>query len=64
MSYWFEFFLYAVKSLVLMFFDWDLGIGFSVGDLILACAVIGIVVSALIVKSAHIGQGVDIRIHD
>ena len=59
MSEWFEFSLYAVKEFVLMVFNWDLDLGFSVGDFCLACSIIGIVVTALVVKSAHISSGID-----
>ena len=62
MNYWFKFALYGLKELVLMVFNWDLGLGFSVGDLLLASSVIGVVGSALIVKSAHISSG-DSRIN-
>ena len=56
MSDWFEFALYVLTEIVGMVFDWNLDLGFSVGDLIVACAVIGVVVSALVVKSSHISS--------
>lgn len=62
MAEWVEFTLYAVKEFVSCLFGLDLDLGFSLGDFIVACAVLGIVASALIVKSAHIGQRVDFKL--
>ena len=50
MTSWFEFFLTAVKDIVVTVFKLDLGIGFSLGDLEIALLVIGIVASALVLK--------------
>lgn len=56
MADWFEFTLDAVKSFVSMLFRLEIpDIGFTLGDVLLACAVLGIVGSALIIKSAHLG---------
>lgn len=52
---WFNFSIYALQRLVGLIFNIDLGIGFSLGDLEVALMVIGIVASALIVKSRHVG---------
>lgn len=57
MSEWFNFALYVLKELVSMVFGWELGLGFSFGDFVLACMVVSIVVSALVVKSSHISSG-------
>lgn len=54
MAAWFEFALYALKSLVSMVFSLDLGdLGFSFGDFHIAVLVISIVAVALIVKVGH-----------
>ena len=57
MADWFAFALHVLTEVVGMVFDWELDLGFSVGDLIVACAVIGVVVSALVVKSSRISSG-------
>lgn len=58
MSQWFEFALFAITEFVSMIFDIDLpGLGFSIGDFLVAAAVISVVVSALVIKSGHLGGG-------
>lgn len=48
---WFEFSLFALQKLVEMVFNLDLGLGFSLGDFDVALLLIGIVATALIVKT-------------
>lgn len=50
MSEWFEFALYAVSKLVTTVFGWDIGLGFSLGDFWVASMVIGIIISALVLR--------------
>lgn len=54
MTEWFEFSLYAIKKIVSMVFDLDIGIGFSLGDLEIALLLIGVIASALVVKVSHV----------
>lgn len=51
MADWFNFFLYAIQKLVTTVFSLDLGIGFSLGDFEVALLLIGLVATALIVKT-------------
>lgn len=51
MSEWFNFALYALKEIVKTVFNLDVGLGFSLGDFEIACLVIGLVATALIVKT-------------
>lgn len=48
---WFEFAIYVLQQLVSTVFSLDTGLGFSLGDLEVALLVIGIVATALIVKT-------------
>lgn len=48
---WFEFAIYVLQQLVSTVFSLDLGLGFSLGDLEVALLVIGIVATALVVKT-------------
>lgn len=57
MAEWINFLFYAVKEIVKMVFSWNIGLGFSLGDFFVAVSVVSIVVSALLIKSAHIGGG-------
>lgn len=60
---WFNFALYALQQLVALVFQIDLGVGFTLGDLEIALMVIGIVASALIVKSrSRLGEPVNVHI--
>lgn len=51
MAAWFEFAIYVLQQLVSTVFSLDLGLGFTLGDLEVALLVIGIVATALIVKT-------------
>lgn len=51
MAAWFEFAIYVLQQLVSTVFSLDLGLGFSLGDLEVALLVIGIVATALVVKT-------------
>lgn len=50
MAAWFQFALDALHQIVLMVFNLDLGLGFSLGDFEVALLLIGIVASALVIK--------------
>lgn len=50
MAGWFQFALDALHQIVLMVFNLDLGLGFSLGDFEVALLLIGIVASALVIK--------------
>lgn len=50
MAAWFEFFLYALRETVALYFSLDLGLGFSLGDFLVGCLVL-VVVSSLIIRS-------------
>lgn len=67
MQAWVNFFIQSIQKLVTTLFSLDLGVGFSFGDLIIACLVIGLVGSALIVKpfisdSASLSRSAEQRI--
>lgn len=51
MSEFFQFILYGLRSVVNLLFSMDLGLGFSLGDLDVALLVIGLIATALIVKT-------------
>lgn len=51
MAAWFNFALYALKKIVSTVFNLDLGLGFSLGDFEIACLVIGMIATALIIKT-------------
>lgn len=51
MSDWFDFTLYALQKIVETVFQLDLGLGFSLGDLEVALLLIGLVATALVVKT-------------
>lgn len=51
MAAWFNFALYALKTIVSTVFNLDLGLGFSLGDFEIACLVIGMIATALIIKT-------------
>lgn len=51
MAAWFEFAIYVLQQLVSTVFSLDLGLGFTLGDLEVALLVIGIVATALVVKT-------------
>lgn len=48
---WFNFALYALRSLVNTFFSLDLGLGFSLGDFEISLLVIALVATALVIKT-------------
>lgn len=48
---WFNFALYALQQLVSMMFGLDLGLNFSLGDFEVALLVIGMIATALIIKT-------------
>lgn len=50
MSAFFDFVIYAVSSIVTLLFSLSLGLGFSVGDLIVALMVISVIGSALVLR--------------
>lgn len=51
MADWFNFALYAIQEIVTTLFSLDLGLGFSLGDLEVALLLIGLVATALVVKT-------------
>lgn len=51
MSDFFNFILYTVQSIVNLLFSLSLGLGFTVGDLLVALAVIGVISSALLLRA-------------
>lgn len=51
MADWFNFALYALQQIVQMVFSLDLGLGFSLGDFEVALLLIGLIATALIVKT-------------
>lgn len=51
MADWFNFALYTLRQIVSKVFAMDLGLGFTLGDFEVACLVIGMVGTALIVKT-------------
>lgn len=51
MTDWFNFALYALQELVTTVFSLDLGIGFSLGDFEVALLLIGLIATALVVKT-------------
>lgn len=67
MSEWFDFALYALQKLVETVFSLDLGMGFSLGDFDVALLLIGLVATALVVKTGSFLSGEldgGRRIHD
>lgn len=61
MADWFNFALYALRQIVSKVFTMDLGLGFTLGDFDVACLVIGLVGTALLVKT---GSFVTFETHD
>lgn len=61
MADWFNFSLYALQQIVTKVFSLDLGLGFTLGDFEVACLVIGLIATALIVKT---GSFVSFNAHD
>lgn len=51
MADWFNFAIYALQQIVQMVFSLDLGLGFSLGDFEVALLLIGLIATALIVKT-------------
>lgn len=51
MTEWFNFSLYALQQIVTKVFSLNLGLGFTLGDFEVACLVIGMIATALIVKT-------------
>lgn len=51
MADWFNFALYALQQIVNTVFNLDLGLGFTLGDFEVACLVIGLIATALIIKT-------------
>lgn len=61
MADWFNFSLYALQQIVNKVFTLDLGLGFSLGDFEVACLVIGMIATALVVKT---GSFASFNVHD
>lgn len=51
MADWFNFSLYALQQIVSKVFSLNLGLGFTLGDFEVACLVIGMIATALIIKT-------------
>lgn len=51
MADWFNFALYSLQQIVQMVFSLDLGLGFSLGDFEVALLLIGLIATALIIKT-------------
>lgn len=51
MAAWFDFALYALQKIVTTVFQLDIGLGFTLGDFEVALLLIGLVGTALIVKT-------------
>lgn len=51
MADWFNFAIYAVQRIVTTVFSLDLGLGFSLGDFEVALLLIGLVATALVIKT-------------
>lgn len=51
MADWFNFALYALQQIVQMVFSLNLGLGFSLGDFEVSLLLIGLIATALIVKT-------------
>lgn len=58
---WFNFSLYALQQIVTKVFSLDLGLGFTLGDFEVACLVIGMIATALIIKT---GSFASFNAHD
>lgn len=69
MADWFNFALYSLQKLVTTVFSLDLGLGFSLGDFDVALLLIGLIATALVVKtgsslSGEIGSAKRISQHN
>lgn len=53
---WVSFFLYSIQKVVSTLFSLDTGVGFSLGDLQLSLLIIGLVASALVIRSGSAAQ--------
>lgn len=61
MADWFNFSLYALQQIVSKVFSLNLGLGFTLGDFEVACLVIGMIATALIIKT---GSFASFETHD
>lgn len=56
MADWAQFSLYAVRNIVQTVFSLDCGNGWSLGDFDIACLIIGMVATALVIKTGSFAQ--------